>query len=127
VLIIEDNLDSASSLREVLELHRHQVEIASSGPEGIAKARELHPEIVLCDIGLPGMDGYEVARAIRSDRSLDGTYLIALSGYASAEDVLRASKNGFDRHIAKPPSLEELERILAEAPAGTSAARAPRS
>jgi two-component system CheB/CheR fusion protein len=125
VLIIEDNVDSANSLREVLELHRHDVAIASSGPEGIAKARELHPEIVLCDIGLPGMDGYEVARAIRSDRSLDGTYLIALSGYASAEDVRRASQNGFDRHIAKPPSLEDLERILAEAPPAASASRLP--
>jgi len=114
VLIIEDNVDAADTLRELLRLHLQEVKVAHSGPEGLAMAREFHPQIVLCDIGLPGMDGYEVARAIRSDGALDGTYLVALSGYALPEDVRRATESGFHRHLAKPPSLEDLDRIIAE-------------
>jgi CheY-like chemotaxis protein len=66
----------------------------------------------LCDIGLPGMDGYEVARTMRSDPCLGSISLIALSGYASAEDLEKAKQAGFDRHLAKPPRLEDLERAL---------------
>jgi PAS domain S-box-containing protein len=116
VLIIEDNVDAADSLRDVLEFGEHEVEVAYSGPEGIAKARTFRPEIVLCDIGLPGMDGYEVARAFRAEAALRGASLVALSGYALPEDLQRASEAGFGRHLAKPPSLEKLEEILAEVP-----------
>ena len=112
VLIIEDNIDAADSLREALELDENEVAVAYNGPEGIAKAREFAPAVVLCDIGLPGMDGYEVARTFRSDDSLRGTCLVALSGYALPEDVLRAQEAGFERHIAKPPRVEELEELL---------------
>jgi two-component system CheB/CheR fusion protein len=73
VLIIEDNADAADSLSEALELGDHEVAVAYNGPEGIAKAREFHPDVVLCDIGLPGMDGYDVARAFRADEQLKGT------------------------------------------------------
>jgi two-component system CheB/CheR fusion protein len=114
VLIIEDNIDAADSLREALELGEHEIAVAYNGPEGIAKARAFWPEVVLCDIGLPGMDGFEVARAFRADEWLKGTYLVALSGYALPEDVQRAEEAGFDRHLAKPPSLEKLERVLAD-------------
>jgi PAS domain S-box-containing protein len=114
VLIVEDNLDAAQSLREVLEFGEHLVEVAHSGPEGVAKARQFRPEVVLCDIGLPGMDGYGVARTIRSDETLAGVLLVALSGYALPEDLQRAWEAGFDRHIAKPPSLERLEKLLGE-------------
>ena len=114
VLIVEDNRDAADSLREVLALGEHEVEVAHSGPEGIAKAREFRPEIVLCDLGLPGMDGYDVARALRADESLKDTFLVALSGYSLPEDLQRASEAGFDRHVAKPPSLEKLEELLSE-------------
>ncbi len=116
VLIIEDNLDAADSLREVLEFGEHEVAVAYNGPEGIAKAREFRPEAVLCDIGLPGMDGFAVAQAFRADETLKGVFLLALSGYALPEDVQRAQEAGFDRHLAKPPSLEKLEELLAEAP-----------
>ncbi|MGE5528370.1 MAG: ATP-binding protein [Patescibacteria group bacterium] len=114
VLIIEDNVDLAESLRELLELDGHEVAIAYSGPEGLALAREFQPEILLCDIGLPGMDGYEVARAFHADEALKGVYLVALTGYAQPEDLQRAAGAGFDRHLAKPPDLGELERMLAE-------------
>jgi PAS domain S-box-containing protein len=116
ILIIEDNLDAASSLREVLELDQHDVTVAHTGPEGVQRTRELRPEVVLCDIGLPGMDGYQVAQVIREDATLCHTHLIALSGYALPEDLRRAAQAGFEHHLAKPPSIEKLERILASLP-----------
>jgi PAS domain S-box-containing protein len=116
VLIIEDNIDAADSLREALEFSAHEVEVAYNGPAGIAKAREYKPEVVFCDIGLPGMDGFDVARAFRADDALKGAYLVALSGYALPEDVQRASEAGFDQHLAKPPNLDILEQTLARAP-----------
>ena len=112
MLIIEDNIDAADSLREVLEFGGHVVEVAYNGPEGLAKAREFEPEVVLCDIGLPGMDGYEVARAFRADDALKRVFLVALSGYALPEDLQRAQEAGFERHLAKPPSIETLEELL---------------
>jgi two-component system CheB/CheR fusion protein len=109
ILVIEDNADAAESLREVLELGEHTVEVAFSGAEGIAKARSFRPEVVLCDIGLPAMDGYEVARVMRADPLLRSTKLVALTGYAAAEDVAMARDAGFDAHLAKPPSMEKLD------------------
>jgi PAS domain S-box-containing protein len=116
VLIIEDNVDAADSLRDILAFDEHEVEVAYNGPQGIAKAQEFRPDVVFCDIGLPSMDGYEVARAFRADEALKGVFLVALSGYALPEDVARAQAAGFDRHLAKPSSLEKLEEILDEMP-----------
>jgi len=115
VLVIEDNPDAAASLREVLELNDHVVEVVGTGREGIDRARDFRPDVVLCDLGLPEMDGYEVAREMRSDPSLRTIHLVALSGYASPDDVERAMEAGFDRHLAKPPSVRDLERALADA------------
>jgi PAS domain S-box-containing protein len=116
VLIIEDNVDAADSLRDILAFDEHEVEVAYNGPQGIAKAQEFRPDVVFCDIGLPSMDGYEVARAFRADDALRGAFLVALSGYAMPEDLERASAAGFKRHLAKPPSLEKLGEILNEVP-----------
>jgi PAS domain S-box-containing protein len=116
VLIIEDNVDAAESLRDALELSQHHVEVAYSGPEGLQKARSFHPDVVLCDIGLPGMDGFEVAKSLRADAQFRETFLVALSGYALPEDLERAAKAGFHRHLAKPPSLEALDETLASLP-----------
>jgi two-component system CheB/CheR fusion protein len=126
VLIIEDNVDAADTLRDLLELQLHTVRVAHSGPEGLAEAREFRPEIVLCDIGLPGMDGYDVARAIRSDGEFGAPYLVALSGYAQPEDLRRAVESGFHKHVAKPPSMEDLDQIFAEAPSAGRIARRSR-
>jgi two-component system CheB/CheR fusion protein len=123
VLVIEDNVDTADSLREVLLFGEHQVGVAYNSPEGIAKAREFLPDVVLCDIGLPGMDGFEVARAFRADDALKGVFLVALSGYALPEDLHRAHEAGFDRHLAKPPSIEKIEQVLASTPAEESRGR----
>ena len=112
ILVIEDNPDVASSLQEALALQGHQVDVAYDGPCGLRMARELRPEVALCDIGLPGMDGYAVARAFRADAALEGVFLVALTGYALPEDRSRATEAGFDRHVGKPPSIEELEALL---------------
>jgi two-component system CheB/CheR fusion protein len=112
ILIIEDNVDAAESLRAALELCGYAIEVANNGPDGLAKARATMPEVVLCDIGLPGMDGYDVARTLRGDAAFKATHLVALSGYALPEDLQRASEAGFERHLAKPPSLEKLEELL---------------
>lgn len=114
ILIIEDNVDAAVTLRDALELSRHAVEVAYDGCQGLDKARAFRPEVVLCDIGLPGMDGFEVARAVRADPTLSDVFLVALSGYAQPEDLQRAAEVGFQRHLAKPPNLEILEGILAQ-------------
>jgi signal transduction histidine kinase/ActR/RegA family two-component response regulator len=113
MLLIEDDEDVASAMQTVLEMAGHEVAVAGNGPDGIAAARVSKPEVVLCDIGLPGMDGYEVARRIRADASLRGTFLVALSGYAQVDDVAAARAAGFDEHMAKPPSAEKIQRILA--------------
>jgi len=113
VLVIEDNLDAADSLKELLELWGHEVKVAYDGPAGIALAREFRPELVLCDIGLPGMSGNAVARAFRADAALETAYLVALSGYALPDDIQRATESGFRRHLAKPPSIQALEELFA--------------
>jgi two-component system CheB/CheR fusion protein len=116
ILVIEDNVDAADSLREVLELGEHMVEVAYSGPAGIERAREFLPDVVLCDIGLPDMDGYQVARAMRANPALRETTLVALTGYAAPEDITRSREAGFDSHLAKPPSLEKIEEAIAPRP-----------
>ena len=113
VLVIEDNPDAAETLRDALQLSGHEVEIALDGPAGIKKALAWEPEVVICDIGLPGMSGYEVARALRADPSLDDCLLVALTGYALPEDIRMANEAGFDRHFAKPTSLGTLVETLA--------------
>lgn len=118
ILLIEDNQDAAETLHDLLELSGHTVEIAFSGPAGVKVAEQFHPDVVLCDIGLPGMDGYEVARLLRGNPETAGTRLIAVTGYGQDEDRARAREAGFDLHLTKPVEPSHLERILRE-PAGT--------
>ena len=112
VLIIEDNLDAAETLRLVLEMGDHEVTVAYDGRAGIEKVRAFHPDLVLCDIGLPEMDGYAVARAIRADPALASTELVAVTGYALPDDLRKVREAGFDRHLAKPVPLAQLEEVL---------------
>jgi CheY-like chemotaxis protein len=111
VLVVDDSKDSADSLAELVEMFGHTVEVAHDGPTAIAKARANPPDVILCDIGLPGMSGYDVARALRVTAS-GPLQLVAVSGYAQPEDLKRAVEAGFDRHIAKPPDPDEIERLL---------------
>jgi signal transduction histidine kinase len=112
VVVIEDHIDAGRSLAFVLELHGCRVQVARDGRSGIVLARELRPDVVLCDIGLPDLDGYDVARTLRQDVALRSTRLIALSGYAQQEDRERAKEAGFDAHLAKPPSVDELWAVI---------------
>jgi PAS domain S-box-containing protein len=116
VLVIEDNLDAAETLREMLEMWGHEVAVAHDGRVGVEKARAFAPDVVLCDIGLPVMDGYEVARAIRADPEIASTFLVAVTGYALPEDQRRAAEAGFIRHLGKPVAIEVMEEVLATAP-----------
>jgi CheY-like chemotaxis protein len=127
VLVIEDNVDAADTLQLLLTLEGHDVRVAYDGRTGLAIAHDFHPEIVFCDIGLPGMDGYEVARAMRKDSALEGAWLFALSGYTRPEDRERAAEAGFDAHLAKPPSLEALEHAILEHAGRRTAATARRA
>jgi PAS domain S-box-containing protein len=112
VLLIEDNEDAATTLREALEMGGHEVRIAATGPEGIAQARAQRPDVVVCDIGLPGMDGYEVARLLRADPELGRLALVALTGYTQPADLEKARAAGFDCHLAKPCDIEALESVV---------------
>jgi len=113
VLVIEDDLEIAEGLQAALQIGNYEVAIARTGQAGIERARAFGPDAVLCDIGLPGLDGYAVARAFRADSTLRSTFLVALSGYAQAEDVAKARAAGFDRHLAKPANIEKILRALA--------------
>jgi PAS domain S-box-containing protein len=113
VLVIDDNKDAAETMAELVEMFGHDAEIALDGPTAIAKARANPPNVVLCDIGLPGMDGYAVARALRAMRPQMRIQLVAVSGYALAEDLAKAREAGFDVHVAKPPDPSTIESILA--------------
>ena len=113
VLIVEDNVDAAETLREALELEGLTVTVAFDGATGVEVARRTRPDLVICDIGLPGdLDGYGVARALREDPLLRDTPLIALTGYAGPEDRARARDAGFDRHLSKPSSIDDVMRAI---------------
>jgi CheY-like chemotaxis protein len=112
VLVIEDNVDAASHLREALEHWDHEVEVARSGPEGLDKARQFDPDFVLCALGLRGMDGYDVARAFRADEQLKDVHLVATSNSVLPEEIERAAQAGFERHLSEPSSVEAIDEIL---------------
>jgi CheY-like chemotaxis protein len=112
VLVIEDNVDAADSLRDYLELGGHEVLVAYTGPEGVEAAARFLPNIVVCDIGLPGMSGWEVARAIRSGASGPPPRLIAITGYGTDEDRRRSTEAGFEVHLTKPIDVSVLDSLL---------------
>jgi CheY-like chemotaxis protein len=112
VLVVDDNEDAAESLADFLRMLGHGVDVAYDGPSALAKIGASAPDVVFCDIGLPGMSGYDIARAVRAN-GIDRVQLVAISGYVRAEDVKRALETGFDRHLAKPPDPDEIARVLA--------------
>ncbi|HEX2223613.1 MAG TPA: response regulator, partial [Thermoanaerobaculia bacterium] len=114
ILLVEDNEDAAGALGELLAIWGHEVDIANEGPTALEKARLRPPDVVLLDIGLPGMDGYEVAKALRAQPGLERTRLIALTGYGQENDRRRSSLAGFDHHLVKPVDVDHLRRLLAK-------------
>src|SRR5690606_20103973 len=108
ILVVEDNADSRIMLGELLRLWGHWPDLAADGIEGVEAARRARPDVALVDIGLPGLNGYEVAKQIRSQPDTASTYLIALTGYGQPDDRRRSMEAGFDAHLVKPVNMDEL-------------------
>ena len=108
VLVVDDNADAARSLAALLELHGHQVRMAGDGVQALASAEDFKPEVIILDIGLPLLDGYEVARRVRLLPGLQQVLLMALTGYGQQEDCDAATAAGFDHHFVKPANPESL-------------------
>jgi CheY-like chemotaxis protein len=120
ILVVDDNRDAAECLSMLLEISGHATQMAHTGPEAIATAMEFHPDVVFLDIGLPGMDGYEVAQRLRDDPALSASTLIAVTGWGSDEDRRRAAEAGFDFHLTKPLESSAVQTLLARAGAGSN-------
>lgn len=112
VLIIEDNHDLADSLGLLLQLAGHEVRVAYTGDDGLRAAFNWVPDVVLADIGLPELNGFEVASRIRQNPATAKMHLIAITGYGSEQDRRRAFENGFDQHLTKPADPAVLLRLL---------------
>jgi CheY-like chemotaxis protein len=123
VLVVDDNIDAAETLSLLLRLQGYHVAMAHDGASALKQASELPPDIVLLDIGLPGIDGFEVARLLRQ-RGFSKTTLVAVTGYSGADDVQQALEAGFDHHVVKPVPFELLKELIGQARAGGQA-RAP--
>jgi signal transduction histidine kinase/CheY-like chemotaxis protein len=113
VLVVEDNRDSAESLRMLLELHGHEVTVAHTGREGVRAAEAVRPEVLLCDLGLPDMDGFAVATALRKNPITAIARFVAVTGYSTVEDQERTRQAGFDLHLVKPVDPDKLLEHLA--------------
>jgi CheY-like chemotaxis protein len=112
VLVIEDDVDVREGLRHLLEIWGHHVEVADTGARGVEKAIENPPQIALIDIGLPEIDGYEVARRIRRAHGRDVIFLVAVSGYTGDAEHQRALESGFDAELPKPINIAVLQSLL---------------
>ena len=114
ILVVEDNPDCRNSLRVMLEIWGYQVQEAATGPQGVQKALDWKPQAGVVDIGLPGFDGYEVARRVKQVLG-DQLLLIALTAYGGPEDRQQAFQAGFSYHLTKPADPQELHRLLEDA------------
>ena len=113
VLVVDDNVDAAESLAMLLRLQGQEVAVAYDGPTALEKARVAQPALAFLDIGMPGMDGHELARKLRQEPELGNLVLIALTGWGQEEDRRRSREAGFNVHLTKPASPDTLHEILA--------------
>jgi CheY-like chemotaxis protein len=114
ILVVDDNVDAAESVVLILGLSGHQVRMAHTGPEALQVAAEFRPDVIVLDIGLPGINGYEVARRLRQEPAQANVLLIAMTGYGQEDDRRRSSEVGFDHHLVKPVDPEVLANLVAE-------------
>ena len=120
VLVVDDNQDAADSLRMLLELAGAPVDVAYDGASALTRMQSLHPAVVFLDIGMPGMDGYEVARHVRANPAIARTVLVALTGWGADEDRRRSEEAGFDHHLVKPVEFETVQSLLRSLVAGAA-------
>ena len=113
ILVVDDNADAAHTVAELLDSEGYETRVCGDGPAALALLNDFHPELMLLDIGLPGMDGYDLARRLRADPRTSQAHLIALTGYGSARDRELARAAGFDEHLVKPVSPQQLLAALA--------------
>jgi CheY-like chemotaxis protein len=113
VLVADDNQDAADSLAMVLQLSGHEVRVAHGGRAALTLAQTFRPDVALLDIGMPDLNGYEVAKELRRELGGSGIFLIALTGWGQDDDRQRAKDAGFDHHLTKPLDLDTLETLLA--------------
>jgi two-component system CheB/CheR fusion protein len=114
-LVVDDYQDSADSLALLVQVWGHEVVVAYNGPDALGLVRAHQPDVVLLDIAMPGLDGYEVARRLRQMPSMNKALLVAITGYGSDADVRRCKETGIDYHFTKPVDPPELQRVLAKA------------
>jgi CheY-like chemotaxis protein len=112
VLLIDDNEPLAFLLGSLIETHGFDVRTAYTGEEGLIAAQDYRPDMICCDIGLPGISGFEVAETIRADEALKDTFMIAISGYTSWDYIEKARRAGFNEYLSKPVLNADLERVL---------------
>lgn len=112
ILVVDDNLDAGDSLALRLSLEGHETRVARDGVDGLRVAREFMPHVAFLDIGMPGLNGYELAQALSADKAMEGTFLVALTGWGAESDVQRARAAGFGEHLTKPATQSEIAAIL---------------
>jgi CheY-like chemotaxis protein len=112
LLVVDDNRDAAESMSMLLQMWGHEVVFAYDGPSALETAEQWQPEAVFLDIGLPGMDGYEVAARLRELPHAKGAVLIAITGYGQDDDRLRSRRAGIDHHLVKPVAPDALRRLI---------------
>ena len=127
MLVVDDNVDAAETLALLLEASGHDVRTAYDGPTAVEAALDYRPNVVLLDIGLPGLDGFEVAKRLRQQPALESVVLVAMTGYGQESDRQRSQDAGFDHHLVKPASFGKVQQILAtvsdERPDATNGAK----
>jgi CheY-like chemotaxis protein len=116
ILVVDDNVDAADSLAMLLRLQGHEVQVAHDGPTALQLTASSLPEMVFLDIGMPGMDGHEVARRLRRQHEREALVLVALTGWGAPEDRRRTTEAGFDHHLVKPVEPKALDALLAGLP-----------
>ena len=127
VLVVDDNVDTVLSFSMLLEAYGHDVRTAHDGPTGVQAALDYQPDVALLDIGLPGLNGYEVAKRIRQEPTLKNVVLVAVTGYGQDADRQTSRHAGFDHHLVKPALMEQLEQILATVSDQVTDAHGPRT